>query len=148
MRKNMRRVINAFLKREEAVGDPKKTCSTNGRVIWSYVMPIARHGDDGVVYLLEYNEAPTNTTRRQVQECLIAMSPTREIIRRCRIDTGPMDEPPKLSDKGRLAPLLLPGERRDRRRRRDFYTSATPLNPPRPVVFTPPDRKPRFTESP
>lgn len=145
MRKNMRKVIEAFLKREAAIGDSKKTCSTNGNVIWSYVMPIARHGDDGVVYLLEYNEAPSVTTRRQVQECLIAMSPTREIIRRCRIDTGPKDEPPTLSENGRLAPLLQPGEVR-KRRQRNMRVYGCDSEQKTPSTYHNPNRVPRFTE--
>lgn len=41
MRKNIAKVIRAFLDKKEASGDSKRTCWTDGDAIYSYRLPIA-----------------------------------------------------------------------------------------------------------
>ncbi len=66
MRKNAEKVIKAFLEGKRAQGDSKKTIHTDGRVLYSYAMPIAAHTANGVE-LIEYERAPSATTRSQVR---------------------------------------------------------------------------------
>lgn len=65
MRKNLQKVMKAFLKGESAKGDAKNTCSTDGITIYSYDMPIARRVYGGVE-IIRRDKAPSNTTRSQI----------------------------------------------------------------------------------
>ncbi len=66
MRKNIAKVIQAF----EAGGThTEKTCRTDGRSVWSYNMLIAFKGTGSksdIVYVIDRTEAPSNTTRGQI----------------------------------------------------------------------------------
>jgi hypothetical protein len=64
MRKNMQLVITKFAGRSAKSGD---TCSTDGEFLYSYKMKIARINADFEVRLLEYNQAPSNTTRSHIR---------------------------------------------------------------------------------
>jgi len=59
MRKNMQTVINAFVKGEAKNGDSKRTCWTNGRIIYSYRTPIAFRAEDGTVFVRDTWDTPT-----------------------------------------------------------------------------------------
>ncbi len=63
MRKNIKNVIDHFNRGERT---SEKSCSTDGRVIYSYAMPIAVRTSAGDVFYIEYSAAPSNTTRTQV----------------------------------------------------------------------------------
>lgn len=69
MRKNAAKVIKAFLSGNAAIGDNKETISTDGHVLWSYKMPIAARTVSGKYLLVEYDEAPSATTRSHVRAC-------------------------------------------------------------------------------
>ncbi len=73
MRKNAKKVIEAFLLHKPAVGDAKKTISTDGNVIYSYAMAIAKRLADNTVRLVPYLEGPTRTTRSQIRACEIML---------------------------------------------------------------------------
>lgn len=67
MRKNAEKVIRAFLARKPAQGDSKRTISTDGSILYSYRMPIARHGVcDRTFVVMNREDAPSNTTRSHV----------------------------------------------------------------------------------
>ena len=67
MRKNIQKVLDAFLARRSARGDAKGTCSTNGSSIYSYALEIARWNPDGSVWI--YPGASTRTTNSQISAC-------------------------------------------------------------------------------
>lgn len=72
MRKNIEKVINAFRAGKPAIGDSKRTCWTDGKTLFSYRMPIARHAkhaNRGRIVLVRYSAAPTVTTRAQIRAC-------------------------------------------------------------------------------
>lgn len=73
MRANIRRVIDAFLQGAAAVGDSRRTCRTDGRVLWSYDMPIADRTPSGNIRLISRLAAPTNTTLSQIRACMTRM---------------------------------------------------------------------------
>jgi len=75
MRKNMAKVIEAFKSGRAAIGDTKRTCSTDGNTIWSYAMPIAWRNPDGTIGVVAYEKAPSQTTRTQVRACMVALKP-------------------------------------------------------------------------
>lgn len=66
MRKNAQAVIEAFNAGKAKHGE---TIRTDGRTIWSYAMPIAEVRSDGSIWILPYEDAPTNTTRSHVRAC-------------------------------------------------------------------------------
>lgn len=67
MRKNIRRVLDAFaLKR--AAND--KTCRTDGTTVWSYALPIMTRLDDGTICVRQPWHTPT--TNCQISACLQA----------------------------------------------------------------------------
>jgi hypothetical protein len=67
MRKNIEKVIAAFKAGKSASGDSKKTCSTDGERIYSYAMRIAERHDDGSIWILPYESAPSVTTKSHVR---------------------------------------------------------------------------------
>lgn len=70
MRANIRKVIEAFKARRRAVGDSKRTCSTDGHTVYSYAMPIAwRDPVNGGVYVVPYDRGPSRTTKSQIRAC-------------------------------------------------------------------------------
>ena len=73
MRKNIDSVIDAFHAGETY---QDKTCRTDGRVIFSYAMPIAvRRG--ATVYVLDPKESPSATTSGQIRAVLAAFPGAR-----------------------------------------------------------------------
>lgn len=66
MRKNIKKVIEAFTLSKEGQGDSKATCSTCGEVVYSYAMPIARRTGEGIE-LVHYDEGPSRTTKSQIR---------------------------------------------------------------------------------
>ncbi len=66
MRKNIEKVLAAFVAGRAATG---KSCHTDGTTVWSYNMPIAGRDDEGYIWVIPYNEAPSATTRSQVRAC-------------------------------------------------------------------------------
>lgn len=77
MRKNVCKVINALVDGKPAIGDSKRTCSTDGTTLYSYRMPVARIVKRarvkspgivvrGKVQIVERERAPSNTTRSHV----------------------------------------------------------------------------------
>jgi hypothetical protein len=69
MRKNAQNVIEAFL---SGKAKAEKTISTNGRVLYSYAMPIAVR-IDGHYYVVAYSDAPTATTRSHVRATQVSV---------------------------------------------------------------------------
>ncbi len=67
MRKNLVKVLEAFVQGKEAHGDSKWTISTDGLMIWSYDMPIVQKMKDGRIEVLRSDLAPTATTKAQVR---------------------------------------------------------------------------------
>lgn len=63
MRKNISNVISAF---KRGVAHREATCSTDGTVIKSYAMTIAERNLDGTVWIIDREEAPSVTTRSQI----------------------------------------------------------------------------------
>ena len=45
------------------------TCSTDGKTVYSYAMPIAWRNEAGDVVVVDYTKARTNTTRSHVRAC-------------------------------------------------------------------------------
>lgn len=73
MHKNIASVIDAFHSHETY---QDKTCRTDGRVIYSYALPIAvRHG--ATVYVLDPSESPSRTTTAQIRAVLAALPGAR-----------------------------------------------------------------------
>lgn len=73
MRKNIASVIDAFHARETY---QDKTCRTDGRVIYSYSMPIAvRKG--ATVYVLDPTESPSRTTTGHIRAVFAALPGAR-----------------------------------------------------------------------
>ncbi len=84
MRKNIAKVIAAFNAGKSAVGDAKRSCSTDGTTIFSYRMPIAWRDESGKVHVVSYYDATSATTRTQVSACrwsLLTPSEAREDAR-------------------------------------------------------------------
>lgn len=73
MRKNIASVIDAFHSHDSY---QDKTCRTDGRVIYSYAMPIATHYGS-VVYVLDPAESPSRTTTSQIRAVLAALPGAR-----------------------------------------------------------------------
>lgn len=75
MRKNVRKVLEAFLKGKKLVGDHKHTISTDGNTIYSYDMPIARRYYDGstigYAQIINVEQGPTRTTRSQIRSLIV-----------------------------------------------------------------------------
>ena len=63
MRKNISNVIDAF---KNGFAHKERTCSTDGTTIKSYAMTIAERNLDGSVWVIDRGEAPSATTRSQV----------------------------------------------------------------------------------
>ncbi len=66
MRKNVEKVLLAFAGGKAQSGD---TCSTDGEFLFSYRMKIAHMMPDHTIRLIEYNQAPSNTTRSHIKAC-------------------------------------------------------------------------------
>ncbi len=66
MRKNIETVIRAFLSGKPATGDSKRTCHTDGRILYSYAMPIASRGAEGTIVAAE-SLSPSRTTTGQIR---------------------------------------------------------------------------------
>jgi hypothetical protein len=66
MRRNVEKVFAAWTAGRAAIGDSKRTISTDGAVLYSYAMPIARRLPNGRVEMVERGRAPTATTRAQL----------------------------------------------------------------------------------
>ena len=65
MRRNIEKTITAFL---TGRSHKERTCSTDGQVLKSYLMPIAyRNPDTGVVLLVEESASPSSTTDSQIR---------------------------------------------------------------------------------
>ena len=62
MRKNIQKVINAFIHEQSC---HEKTCSTDGNKVYSYHMVIAERRRNGI-YIVPASKAPSNTTRSQI----------------------------------------------------------------------------------
>jgi len=69
MRKNILKVIDAFKAGKSANGDSKRTCHTDGRVLYSYRMPIAWYDELGNVVVVPYDAGPSRTTKSQIRAC-------------------------------------------------------------------------------
>lgn len=80
------KVITAFLQGKAADG-PKcynknlsvfgeRIIRTDGQVIYSYLMPIAFRGADGFVYLLDYKDGPSRTTKQQIDAIRYGVVPS------------------------------------------------------------------------
>lgn len=78
MRKNIATVICAFSQSDSAVGDSKKTCSTNGEEIYSYNMLIARRKDERI-QVIKKDRSPSRTTSMQVN-AVMSSFPNAEIV--------------------------------------------------------------------
>jgi hypothetical protein len=89
MRKNIRKVVDAFIAGKAASGDSKRTCHTDGVTLYSYAMPLARRidattyavvGDDAVWD----KRALSRTTRAQLRAVLFGL----ELVWRPRVEDG------------------------------------------------------------
>ena len=114
MRKNIAAVIAAFLEGSPAVGDSRRTCWTDGEILYSYAMPIAwrKHPKYGCLAVVAYECAPTATTRGHVRAA------ESEVPGALRVWTSPkLDKllrPWSQPDGFALAPAPSPAERRQR----------------------------------
>lgn len=112
MRKNIRAVIQAFLAGRPAVGDSRRTCWTDGAILYSYAMPIGwrEHPKYGCVAVVAYECAPTATTRSHVRAL------ETEVPDALRIASGkPVTRLVRPWSSGfALAPTPSPAERRQR----------------------------------
>lgn len=72
MRKNISKVIDAFMSRKPANGDSKRTCWTDGKTIYSYALPIARWESNGHVGVIPEGGL-SRTTTSQVRACRLAL---------------------------------------------------------------------------
>ena len=63
MRKNIKQIIESF---RLGTWESFDTCSTNGKVLYSYAMPIARKTDTGID-LVHYESGPSRTTKSQIR---------------------------------------------------------------------------------
>jgi hypothetical protein len=70
MRKNIDRVVNAFIAGRHCGGDSLSTC---GNVIRSYDMPIAQRLSDGSLQILPTEAGPTATTRNHLSGVRVAL---------------------------------------------------------------------------
>jgi hypothetical protein len=75
MRTNITKVLKAWLAGKPAKGDSKNTCSTDGRVVFSYRMAIAWWDASGAV-IVPYNAGPSRTTKSQIQACYARVART------------------------------------------------------------------------
>lgn len=66
MRKNIQRVIAAFIAGKAASGDSKRTCWTNGTEVYSYALRIAWRLPSGAVHVID-PEGETRTTTSQIR---------------------------------------------------------------------------------
>jgi hypothetical protein len=69
MRQNIAKVIEAFLRGIPAKGDSKATCWTDGEIVYSYALPIARRVSRGygkIPTIEIIDDHPTQTTRSQI----------------------------------------------------------------------------------
>lgn len=66
MRKNIRKVLEAFRYGSAANGDSKRTCSTDGKAVFSYNMKIAERDSHGLIKIVPYAKGPSRTTRSQI----------------------------------------------------------------------------------
>lgn len=80
MRKNIERVIVAFLQGNARNGDSKHTCWTDGDTVYSYAMPIAWREPDGSVVVVPYDAGPSRTTRSQIRACEIALTTAQKSL--------------------------------------------------------------------
>ena len=69
MRKNIKKVIEAFELRRKAVGDSRKTCRTDGKNIYSYKLLIVKRHQCGRISILPRSAGPSKTTRSQIDAC-------------------------------------------------------------------------------
>jgi len=83
MRKNIQKVIAAFLMQKPAKGDSKGSCSTDGHRILSYAVEIATRNEDGTVWIAEVGGSVT--TRSQIRACWSEMM----ALTRCQDPTHP-----------------------------------------------------------
>lgn len=72
MRQNASKVIEGFKAGVAAVGDSKRTISTDGKTIFSYKMPIACRLPSGVIRVVSLSEAPSVTTKSQIRAIMAA----------------------------------------------------------------------------
>lgn len=76
MRKNIRKVIDAFLSGKSISGD---SCRTDGEYIYSYSMVIACKTVHGKVLVPDREAAPSATTRSQIDACHFAIPNVNKI---------------------------------------------------------------------
>lgn len=72
MRKNIKKVIAAFVSNKEAIGDSNRSCWTDGHAIYSYSTKIAERRPDGSVWVHERNSS--RTTNSQIDAINLALS--------------------------------------------------------------------------
>lgn len=70
MKKNVARVVAAFLTR---IAARDKTIWTDGRILYSYEMPIAVWGDPTRLIVLGRGHAPTKTTAQHANQAAVAI---------------------------------------------------------------------------
>ena len=73
MRENITKVIDCFKAGRPCKGDSKGTCSTDGKTIYSYAMPIAWKVPGGV-HVVPYEAGPSRTTKSQIRACQLAFA--------------------------------------------------------------------------
>lgn len=84
MRRNIENVINAFLAVHHHT---ERCCSTDGKVLKSYLMPIAyREPKTGVILLVNESESPSRTTDLHIRAinftCAIIKIPCQRVTGR------------------------------------------------------------------
>ena len=83
MRSNVEKVLKCFKEKKACVGDSGRTISTDGRVIYSYALPIAARGVNGAVYHLTPGGGPhSQTTKQQIYSLYVLGG------RRCTNEAG------------------------------------------------------------
>lgn len=75
MRKNIAKVLSAFIVGKKAQGDSKRSCWTDGETLYSYSTPIARWLGPPQSVAWVTSERMTATTNAQVRACMQKLAP-------------------------------------------------------------------------
>lgn len=88
MRKNVVKVVEAFLVGKRAKGDSKGTVWTDGQTIFSYDMPIAQRRNNRSLEVISSEAGPTATTRSQIRAVLFCLEQHGQLPRVVACLTG------------------------------------------------------------
>lgn len=73
MRKNIAKVLQAFKAGIAGYGDSKRTCWTNGNILYSYALPIACWVNPERTQAMCAHRNSTRTTNMQISACMVSL---------------------------------------------------------------------------